>query len=445
MLKVRELLPLVFLCLCRLAPAQTATQPPAQLSLRQAVEIALSPHGNASVRLARESEVVTRAQGDQVRAVLLPSVSGSVREQRQLVNVAAQGIQVQLAGAPISLGADPFNTIDARVSAEQTIFNWSAVRQVQAAHAAVRSSQDELKHTQETVVSRIVNAYLSALRAQALLDAASSDVSLAEALAKVADDRVSAGKGLEIEATRARAQLAHARLRLLTVQNENSRARLQLCKDIGIPLDEGITLTGKLAANKSDERAIEDVLKGALDSRADLKAQMERTRQAQLLHSAAKAESMPSAFGYADYGPLGLTPSSAIETYTVGIGLKIPLFDGGRREARRAETNSRARQEQIKEQDLRAQVELEVRESLNSLRIAAAQVEAAEQGGKLAEEELAHAQRRYAGGLTTSLDVVEGQNRLERARDERVAAIYAYNLALVEAARASGNIMEIVR
>ena len=43
----------------------------------------------------------------------------------------------------------------------------------------------------------------------------------------------------------------------------------------------------------------------------------------------------------------------------------------------------------------------------------------------------------------TSAELVEAQDRLERARDERVAALYAYNVALVEAARASGNVMQI--
>src|SRR4051812_30681275 len=139
MLKIRVFLPLLFLSCCSTAPAQTTTQPATMpLSLRQAVDLALSPRGNASMQLARESEVVARAQGNQVRAVLLPSVSGSLREQRQVVNVAAQGIQVQVAGAPFALGSDPYNAIDARVAAEQTIFNWSAVRQLQAAHAGVR-------------------------------------------------------------------------------------------------------------------------------------------------------------------------------------------------------------------------------------------------------------------------------------------------------------------
>ena len=44
----------------------------------------------------------------------------------------------------------------------------------------------------------------------------------------------------------------------------------------------------------------------------------------------------------------------------------------------------------------------------------------------------------------TSAEVVEAQDRLERAREECVAALYSYNVALVEAARASGNVMQII-
>lgn len=416
-----------------------------QLSLRQAIETALSPDGNAAVQLAKESGVVAEAQGRQTRAALLPTVNGSIREQRQLANVAALGVQVQIGGVPVLLGNDAFSTFDARVAAEQTIFDWNAVRLTQASHAAVRSSKADLKNTQEATVSRVARSYFAALRADALLEAAASDISLAEALAKLADDRLSAGKGIAIEATRARSQLAHARQRLLAAQNESFRAKLQLCRDVGLEPDGRIVLTDQLGLSKADEPTVEAALKTALQARPDLRAQEERGRQAELLHGAARAASLPSVYGYADYGPLGLTPEKAIETYTVGVGLKIPVFDGGRREARRAETLSLARQEQIREKDLRAQIELEVRESFEGLRVAAAQVEAAEQGVSLAEEELAQARRRYEEGLSTSLDIVEGQNRLERARDERIAALYAHNLARIEVAHATGDIMQIIR
>ena len=62
----------------------------------------------------------------------------------------------------------------------------------------------------------------------------------------------------------------------------------------------------------------------------------------------------------------------------------------------------------------------------------------------LAENELAQARRRYQGGVTNSLEVTDAQTRLDRARDNQIAALYNYNLARIELATATGTIGEYV-
>jgi outer membrane protein TolC len=58
----------------------------------------------------------------------------------------------------------------------------------------------------------------------------------------------------------------------------------------------------------------------------------------------------------------------------------------------------------------------------------------------LAEEELSRAQRRYTSGLSTNLDVTDAQNRLTRARENRISALYHYNAARIELLAAMGTI-----
>lgn len=442
MLLVRSLL-VVLLFAVSLVQAQNEPQA-TSLTLKQAVEIALSPQGSARAQLAEESEHVVQAQSQQARAAVLPSFAGSIQEQNQTRNLAAIGIQLQIPGASIPTSVGPFSTFDARVNAEQMILDIGAIRRTQAAHMSVVSAKSTTKNTQDEVVSLVAQSYLSAARAAALLETAKANVTLAEALVKVAEDRLSVGKGIELEVTRSRSQLANENQRLLSAENEDFRARLQLCKDIGLPMDSHIQVIDALAFIPVKTVAAEDAVKSALAARADLKATQQKTDQARLLRSAAAADRLPSVYGYADYGALGLTPDASVETHTIGVALKIPVFDGGRLEARREETASQVRQQEIQERELRAQIELEVRESQESLRVAAAQVEVSQQGVRLAEDELAQARRRYEAGLTTSLDVIEAQTRLERARDNSVAALYAHNIARIAAARSMGIIMSII-
>jgi outer membrane protein TolC len=127
------------------------------------------------------------------------------------------------------------------------------------------------------------------------------------------------------------------------------------------------------------------------------------------------------------------------------LSLRVPVFDGGRRDARRSEGASQLRQEQIRGSDLRAQIEFEVRTALDSLRSAEEQVKVAEEGLGLAENELAQAQRRYQAGVAGGLEVTDAQTRLERARDNRIAALFNFNQARIDIAQATGTIQQIIR
>jgi outer membrane protein TolC len=125
--------------------------------------------------------------------------------------------------------------------------------------------------------------------------------------------------------------------------------------------------------------------------------------------------------------------------------VRVPVFDGGRRDARRAESQSAYRQEQIRTRDLRDQIELEIRVALDALASADEQVKVAAEGLKLADNELAQSQRRYAAGVSTSIEVTDAQTRLERARDNHISALFGHNLARIDLAVAQGTVDDIIR
>jgi outer membrane protein TolC len=133
-----------------------------------------------------------------------------------------------------------------------------------------------------------------------------------------------------------------------------------------------------------------------------------------------------------------------VPTYSVGVSLRVPIFDGGRRDARRVEAQSQHRQEQARTRDLRQQVEMEVRLAWDALESAAQQVKVAAEGQKLADSELTQAQRRYKAGVATSIEVTDAQTRLERARDNYNTALFAHGIARIDLAAAQGSVGEIV-
>ena len=101
--------------------------------------------------------------------------------------------------------------------------------------------------------------------------------------------------------------------------------------------------------------------------------------------------------------------------------------------------------EEIKAADFQKEVELEIRIAMESLRSAEGQAKTAEEGLQLSENELAQARRRYEAGVATSVEVTDAQTRLQRARDNRIAAMFQHNLARIELAAAMGAIHRIIQ
>jgi outer membrane protein TolC len=322
----------------------------------------------------------------------------------------------------------------------QSVFNLSAIRGFQASRAAIRQAEAETESVQDLIRAQVSGAYLAVQAAEAAVQAWTSHVVLSESLLQLALNQKSAGTGTGIEVTRARVQLANDRQQLLVAQNRERSSQLQLLKIMGLDLNRPIELTETMRYIPVPSLTPDQALQQALENRADWQAQQKRERTAELKASSIKMERVPSVSLFADYGSLGNAVNDSIPTRTFGFSVQIPLFDGGRRDARRAESASLLRQERIRKRDLLARIELEIRVALDSLQSAEEQVRAAEEGFILSENELAQAQRRYRAGVTTNLEVTQAQARVSRARENKIGALLNHNLARIDLLTAMGSL-----
>jgi outer membrane protein len=421
------------------------------LSLKRAVELATAPEGNAQIQISGEALKQARARSGQSRAALLPDVSSSLVLRNQTVNLAASGLGFNIAAAPgISFEfpalVGPFSVMDARISGSQSIFDISAIRRFQSSHSGVTAAEAELISAEEQVAAKVARAYLAAIRADADLEAAHANVTLSQAVLDQAEGQKNAGTGTGIEITRAKVQLANDRQRLLVAENARRSAHLQLLRAMDLPLDIELELTDKLGYLPVEATTMERAIAQALATRPDLKAQQQREASARLSASATKLEYLPSLGFFGDYGSVGSSIfDSALPTRTYGVTLRVPIFDGGRRDARRAETASQYRAETVRTKDLKQQIELDVRLALDALRSAEEQVAVAREGLELSANELAQARRRNDAGVAISLEVTDAQTRLERARDNQIQALYNYNVSRIELEEAMGTVRRSLR
>jgi outer membrane protein len=429
------------------AAAVAQQRGPLQLSLKRAVELAVAPEGSTAVQLLAESLQQAEARSRLARSALLPGVDGSLSHRDQTANLAAMGLRlsVPIPGFQFPTLVGPFGVTDARLSATQTIFDFGSIRRYQASKVGIAAARSDVDNAQEQSAAAVARAYMMALRADADVEAARANVELSEALVKQAENQKAAGTGTGIEITRSRVQLANDRQRLLQGGNARRSAHLRLLRAIGLRLDTEIQLTDRLQYTPLDAVTLDQAREQALKERPDMRAQKEREETARLSSSAVKMERLPTVQAFGDYGAIGPAFDNSLPTRTVGLSLKVPLFDGGRRDARRAESASQYRVEKTRTRDLTEQIELDTRLALDALGSAEEQVKVAKEGLELAENELAQARRRYDAGVAAGIEVTDAQARLERARDNQTIALYTYNVARVDLAQAMGRVRSMVQ
>jgi outer membrane protein TolC len=122
------------------------------------------------------------------------------------------------------------------------------------------------------------------------------------------------------------------------------------------------------------------------------------------------------------------------------VGVRVPLFTGGRiaaQTARAREELDRIRQER---RDLEAQVGMEVQTAQAELESARSEVEVATQAEGLAREALEQARHRFQAGVSNNIEVIQAQDELARAADNRIDALYRLNQSRADLARAMGQL-----
>jgi outer membrane protein TolC len=278
------------------------------------------------------------------------------------------------------------------------------------------------------------------LRADAAVEAAQANLDLAVANLDLAKSQKDAGTGTGIEVTRAQVEVANNQGRLTASQSDRSRSGFNLLRAMGLDLSIPVVLTSKLEYKSAETLRPEPLIERARMGRTELKAQRQREAVARLNVTAVTSERLPSVQVFSDGGPIGQPQIGLAATYTVGATVTVPLWDSGRRKARRQESNSLLVSEQLRTKDLEQQVELEVRTALNNLYSAESVVLSAREALDLAQNEVAQAQRRYQAGVGVPLEITDAQARLDRARDSQVLALYGYNIAQLDLALSTGDV-----
>ena len=410
----------------------TAKPEVVSLTFQDAIDLALK--NNLGVLLQSYNTIAARGQKWKELSELLPNVTARVSENVVQENFAAQGLRFP--EFPTVVG--PFGFSDARVYLSQSILNLKALNRERGAREDERAAQFSYKDARDLVVLGTGNAYLQALSGGARVETGEAQMQTAQALYGKATDQQNAGLSPAIDTLRAQVEFQNRQQQLIVARNDFAKQKLALVRAIGLPVGQEIALTSKAPYDAIATLGIEGSLQRAYASRSDYLAAAQQVRAAEYYRKGASSEYFPTIDMTADYGDLGINFGNSHGTFTVAGRLNIPIFQGGKVHADVLQSEATLRQARAQLDNLRGQIEYEVRTALLDIEAADQQVQVARSSVDLAEQTLMQARDRFSAGVTDNLEVVQAQQTVAGAHESYISSLYAHNLAKIELVRAMG-------
>jgi outer membrane protein TolC len=420
-------------------PQGKATTETLPLSFKDAIDLGLK--NNLGLLLQSDTTLAARGQKWKELSELLPNLSGGISETAAQVNLQAQGIRIP--GIPTVIG--PFGYFDARLYLKQSILNLKALDRTRGARANEKAAEYTYKDARDIVVLAVGNAYLQALAGAARTEAAQAQFETAQALYNKAVDQLNAGVSPAIDSLRAKVQLQARQQQFIVAKNDYAKQKLALARAIGLPVGQEFALTDKAPYEPLAAMGLEESLRRAYLSRSDYLAAAQQVRAAEHFRRAATAEHFPGIDFSGNYGDLGVNPGNSHGTFQVTGTLTIPIFAGGKTHADVLQAEATLRQNRQQLENLREQIEYEIRTALLDLEAASEQVRVAQSSVDLADQTLTQARDRFTAGVTDNLEVVQAQEAVASANESYISSLYAHNLAKVALARAIGFAEQGVR
>ena len=418
------------------------------LTIEEAVRIAVG--SSEAVVIANAG--VTRARGQQLqaRSQYFPQLNGAINYSRALASefedVFGSGSDTTTAPGDttsdggIDFGELPFgrkNTWQFNLSLQQNIFAGGRIRaQNEVAAAGRRTAEITLAQSRAQVTLDVAQAYYDAALAQRLSTIA--EATLAQAERTLEQARLSRQVGNQSEFELLRAQVTRDNQLPVVIQQRSARdlALLRLKQLLDLPPADALTLTTELLGDTLPPLPVAAASTDSLQ-RAPVRQAAEGVIAQAALLDIAKAQRLPSVALTSNYSrvnyPADMLPElgDLRTNWTVGVGLQVPIFNGGR--IRGDELIAEANLTQARAQ-LRQTSELAALDT----RSVVEQLTAAEAAWRASSGTVAQAQRaydiaelRYREGISTQLELNDARlllqqaeaNRARSARDLQVARI----------------------
>jgi outer membrane protein len=293
---------------------------------------------------------------------------------------------------------------------------------------------------QNTVLQAEV-AYFTYMATSALLSAEQSAIAEAQANLTAAERRNKVGLATIADVLQARTALSQEKLNLETTQGNLQAARGSLASALGLPANLPFELEPLPAVMPVGmiAQSVDSVINDALRNRPDLAAARAQAAAAAAQIRVARSAELPALTLGGNGARTYSTPRTfAGPSYTISLGLAIPVFNGFSHQYDVAAARAQADAASAIADQTRQQVITQVFVSYFALQTAEQRVATADELLASAQQSVQVAAGRYREGVGSILDLLTAQTALANARAQQVQSRWQWYTSLAQLARDAG-------
>ena len=433
------------------ANSQTAprlSEPTEQLTLTQAVEIALRT--NPSMKVTAAGRRLADAQLQEARTGRWPSLQANETFTSSNNPVFVFGTLLEQGRfGPENFAIDSLNHPNAvnnfrsALTLRVPLFDQ---RQTETRTAQARIAQQDADQQTEMAAQQlrfaVIRTFYGLLLAQARLEVSDEAVKTAEADVKRARDTFESGLVVQSDLLAAEVQLSEFRQQQIQAKGDLVTAIAALNTAIGLPVERPQQPLGELVERSFPTETVEALSERALRDRPDYQRAVLSTRASEVRSRGARGEWLPRVDAFVNAGASGRYVAGGSGDYAAGASITFNVFDAGRKaridQSRAAESIATAQQEQLANQ-----IRFEVMRAYQQYVSARERMAVVAQVTAQATETLRMVQDRYHAGLTTITELLRAQTALVRARSDVLAARYEQYVGYANVQLAAGRLKDV--
>lgn len=290
---------------------------------------------------------------------------------------------------------------------------------------------------------QVRQAFHGMLLADAFVEVIEHALAQVEKRYELAEKQKATGITTRLEVIRANVQVVNTRSELIQARNQQKLAQEHFKLTLGIPLDRGISIDGELHAEHK-QVDLEKAITTALARRPEIQQLNIQEQIGEKQVKVAKAGNKPMFSTFGNYTFNDSERQSLDTSWSAGVAIQIPIFDGFATRARVNQARLHLDQVRTNKDQLSDSIKLQVKSAVFDLEAAQKLIEAQEGIIEQAAEGLRIANIQHEAGLIIGVELTDVELSHTQAQVNRLQATHDYIIAVARLERAIGIRLESV-